>query len=94
MLIIWHVCHTAPEIATKLYPHQKQALTFMLEREAELPVSGGASLWQARYNQINEKSWYHVVTQREVSEEPRSVKGAILADDVRFYLCFFICAAV
>ncbi|KAI0689882.1 SNF2 family N-terminal domain-containing protein [Cytidiella melzeri] len=72
-----------PEIATKLYPHQKKALTFMLEREAELPITGGASLWQARFNPISkEMSWYHVVTQREVFEEPRSAKGAILADDM------------
>ncbi|KAI0094363.1 SNF2 family N-terminal domain-containing protein [Irpex rosettiformis] len=72
-----------PEVATKLYPHQKKALTFMLEREAELPITGGASLWQARFNSIaNEKSWYHVVTQREVFEEPRFSKGAILADDM------------
>ena len=75
----------APEIATKLYPHQKKALTFMLEREGELPITGGASLWQARFNAIsNDRSWYHVVTQREVFEEPRLAKGAILADDVRF----------
>ncbi len=62
----------------------------MLEREAELPITGGASLWQARYNPIsNEKSWYHVVTQREVFEEPRPAKGAILADDVRSHLSNF-----
>ncbi|KAI0347820.1 hypothetical protein BDW22DRAFT_1384725 [Trametopsis cervina] len=71
------------EIATNLYPHQKKALTFMLEREAELPISGGVSLWQERLNPIsNERSWYHVVTQREVFEEPRASKGAILADDM------------
>ena len=57
----------------------------MLEREGELPITGGASLWQARFNAIsNDRSWYHVVTQREVFEEPRLAKGAILADDVRF----------
>ena len=74
----------APEIATKLYPHQKKALTFMLEREGERPITGGSSLWQERFNPVSqERSWMHVVTQREVFEPPRAAKGAILADDVR-----------
>ena len=74
---------TAPDLGTDLYPHQKKALTFMLEREGERPMSSNSSLWQERYNPISgERSWFHVVTQREVFEEPRPTKGAILADDV------------
>jgi hypothetical protein len=30
-------------------------------------------------------SWYHLVTQQEVFEEPQEAKGAILADDVRHF---------
>ncbi|THH02609.1 hypothetical protein EW026_g285 [Hermanssonia centrifuga] len=74
-----------PEVATTLYPHQKKALTFMLERERERPGLGGkpSSLWQERLNPITrERSWYHVVTQRETFDEPHEAKGSILADDM------------
>lgn len=75
---------TAPEVATDMYPHQKKALTFMLEREGERPLTGSCSLWQERFNPISqEQSWIHVVTQREVFDPPQLAKGAILADDVR-----------
>ncbi len=58
----------------------------MLERERERPGLGGkpSSLWQERLNPITrERSWYHVVTQRETFDEPHEAKGSILADDVR-----------
>ena len=76
----------APEIATNLYPHQKKALTFMLERERERLGFGGkySSLWQPRHNPLTgQVSWYHLVTQRESLDEPHEAKGSILADDVR-----------
>ena len=67
------------EIATRLYPHQKKALTFLLDREREIPVLDSfSSLWQTR----NGTSWFNVVTQKEVNEVPKEAKGAILADDV------------
>ena len=75
----------APEVATKLYPHQKKALTFLLEREREKCTADGkfSSLWQLRTSPLSrQSSWFHIVTQREVFEEPREAKGAILADDV------------
>lgn len=73
----------APELATTLYPHQKKALTFMLERELERTGATNPSLWQERYNPISrERSWFHLITQREVFEPPPPTKGAILADDV------------
>ncbi|OBZ79354.1 putative SWI/SNF-related matrix-associated actin-dependent regulator of chromatin subfamily A member 3-like 2 [Grifola frondosa] len=73
-----------PEVATKLYPHQKKALTFLLEREQENVTSGKHnSLWQERENTLTHtRSWYHIVTQREVFERPHEAKGAILADDM------------
>jgi SWI/SNF-related matrix-associated actin-dependent regulator of chromatin subfamily A3 len=76
----------ASDVATTLYPHQKKALTFLLERERENSSSDGkfSSLWQNRVNPITgARIWYHIVTQKEVSEEPPDCKGAILADDVR-----------
>lgn len=75
----------APDVATKLYPHQKKALTFLLEREREKPGSDGkfSSLWQARTSSMSKQtSWYHVVTQSEVFKQPVEARGSILADDV------------
>ncbi|THV06005.1 hypothetical protein K435DRAFT_711955 [Dendrothele bispora CBS 962.96] len=75
----------APEIATKLYPHQKKGITFLLEREREKPDADGnfSSLWQKRENpNTGETYWYHLVTQKDSPEEPQETKGAILADDM------------
>jgi SWI/SNF-related matrix-associated actin-dependent regulator of chromatin subfamily A3 len=75
-------------VATQLYPHQKKAITFLLERERERVSAGSgfSSLWHHRYNpQSRQTTWFHVVTQNEVFEPPKESKGAILADDVRFY---------
>ncbi|KAH7930552.1 hypothetical protein BV22DRAFT_1078743 [Leucogyrophana mollusca] len=73
------------EVGTPLYPHQKKALTFLLEREREQTCSDGrySSLWQARTNPLSlQSSWFHIVTQKEVFREPQEAKGAILADDM------------
>lgn len=75
----------APEVATKLYPHQKKALTFLLEREREKPGPDGnfSSLWQPRTNPLSgQVTWFHIVTEKEVLQKPCESKGAILADDV------------
>ena len=80
-----------PEVATQLYPHQKKAITFLLEREREnvSAGSGFSSLWQQRYNPLYRRtSWFHIVTHNEVGEPPKEPKGAILADDVCFYEIF------
>ncbi|KAH8099375.1 SNF2 family N-terminal domain-containing protein [Cristinia sonorae] len=78
-------CQTPPEVATTLYPHQKKAVTFLLERERELCGRDGSysSLWQERTNPLSgQRMWTHIVTQREVYEPPDEAKGAILADDM------------
>ena len=82
------VCLTGFEIAPKLYPHQKKALTFLLDREKEQEASDGfSSLWQKRCHQLTGRTiWLNVITQKEVYEAPKEPKGAILADDVRFFL--------
>ncbi|KAF8917650.1 SNF2 family N-terminal domain-containing protein [Mucidula mucida] len=64
----------APEVATKLYPHQKKALTFLLDREKERP--SGTAFLRMR------SSWVNLVTQKEMFSEPEDSKGAILADDM------------
>lgn len=71
-----------PNVATRLYPHQKKALTFILEREQEIEAKG-SSLWQPRKDPAGRiRSWHNVVTQKEVREKPIECKGAILADDM------------
>lgn len=88
-----HICaalakcgvHTAPEIATTLYPHQRKALTFLLAREQEWESVRGKklSMWQERINPVSHQiSWVNIVTQVEVFDMPEEAKGAILADDV------------
>ena len=85
--------HIAPEVATKLYPHQLKALTFLLAREQELGESSRrqTSLWQERMNPLSHQTcWVNIVTQAEEFTRPFEAKGAILADDVRAisgYLC-------
>ncbi|KAJ7630768.1 SNF2 family N-terminal domain-containing protein [Roridomyces roridus] len=74
-----------PEVATKLYPHQKKALTFLLEREREKPGADGkfSSLWQMRTNNMTHRPcWFHTITTKEIFHEPKETKGAILADDM------------
>lgn len=77
----------ATEVATKLYPHQLKAVTFLLAREQELEGSSArrqTSLWQERVNPLSHQiSWINVVTQTEEFAKPFEAKGAILADDVR-----------
>ncbi|KIO08431.1 hypothetical protein M404DRAFT_997356 [Pisolithus tinctorius Marx 270] len=73
------------EVGTPLYPHQKKALTFLLERERERCCSDGrySSLWQPRFDShAGQQSWFHIVTQKEVFQEPVEARSAILADDM------------
>lgn len=88
----------APEVSTPLYPHQKKALTFLLEREREQASSEGhsVSLWQPRLNPFTgQTSWTHLVTQREAFSEPDEAKGAILADDVSLLVRIYaICSCL
>ncbi|KIY45784.1 hypothetical protein FISHEDRAFT_48690 [Fistulina hepatica ATCC 64428] len=75
----------SPDVATKLYPHQKKALTFLLDREREKPMDGTSfsTMWEfipRRHGQ--EKHWKHIITLDESYVEPVEAKSAILADDM------------
>jgi hypothetical protein len=77
-----------------LYPHQKKAVTFLLEREREKRCADGrySSLWQPRNDlHTGQSSWFHIVTQKEVFQEPQEAKGAILADDVSLPSTLYLC---
>lgn len=98
----WHQssqrdCFGGPDIATKLYPHQKKALTFLLEREKEIagPDGKNSSLWQLRASHhTHAKSWINLVTSKEVGTEPEECKGALLADDVRLIKHNYVCCLI
>jgi hypothetical protein len=72
-------------IKTELYPHQKQALHFMWNREQDL--SGAEEddrvdpLWKAQFRN-GRKSFIHVITGEEVQHKPKSCRGGILADEM------------
>jgi len=74
-----------PDVATKLYPHQKKALTFLLDREREKPFQDRlfSSLWRCTVDPMTGFTrWINVVTEEESHEQPKEAKSAILADDV------------
>ncbi|KAF1850690.1 SNF2 family helicase/ATPase-like protein [Cucurbitaria berberidis CBS 394.84] len=73
-------------IKTELYPHQKQALYFMVDKEQD---HTGAehddrkdSLWKPHYRDNGRKSYIHVITGEERQTKPKHSLGGILADEM------------
>lgn len=68
------------------YKHQKQALYWLAEREAERVFEdrpGNPSLWKPK--QKNGQTVYsNVITNQETKTKPPESRGGILADDVTF----------
>ncbi|GAA5859731.1 hypothetical protein JCM8547_007003 [Rhodosporidiobolus lusitaniae] len=84
-----------PIVATPLYPHQKQALSFLLDRESVVPIPptdppGGpptiVSLWKREMNLMGTRTigWKSLVSDLRMEGErgPPQARGAILADDM------------
>lgn len=73
-------------IKTELYPHQKQALYFMVDKEQDdssaVHDDRRDSLWKPQYRHNGRKSYIHVITGEETAEKPRSNFGGILADEM------------
>lgn len=80
-------------VSTKLYPHQKQALSFLLDRErlVEVPATGKAgediivSLWRRKLDTYDRPvAWMNVVADIEIkgAPPPPQASGSILADDM------------
>ncbi|KAK4057785.1 hypothetical protein OIO90_001004 [Microbotryomycetes sp. JL221] len=82
-------------VRTKLYPHQKQALSFLLDREKlqkitdRDPKGGGkptrVSLWERQQDPFGRvRGWKNLVSDLEIAGEspPPQTRGAILADDM------------
>ncbi|GAA6036158.1 hypothetical protein JCM8097_006646, partial [Rhodosporidiobolus ruineniae] len=83
-----------PIVSTPLYPHQKQALSFLLDRETPVSIPPRdlkgepptiVSLWKRMQDPFGRTTgWKSVVTEMEVKGErpPPQARGAILADDM------------
>ncbi|KAF1942220.1 hypothetical protein EJ02DRAFT_345944 [Clathrospora elynae] len=73
-------------IKTELYPHQKQALYFMVDKEQdhtdEMYDDRKDSLWKPHHRDNGRKSYIHIITGEEKAEKPKSSLGGILADEM------------
>ncbi|KAB8227019.1 SNF2 family N-terminal domain-containing protein [Aspergillus alliaceus] len=63
-----------------LYPHQGEALDFMLQRDTGL-ISDEYRLWQPK-SAGRERLYYHVITGNEQGAQPDESGGGILADEM------------
>ncbi|WWC86799.1 uncharacterized protein L201_001678 [Kwoniella dendrophila CBS 6074] len=76
-----------PLIKTNLFPHQRRALTFFLQREQDSLTDDPGSLWEGlRDDKGKVRTWKNKITGEEIrakkGERPDDSKGAILADDM------------
>ncbi|KAF2027061.1 hypothetical protein EK21DRAFT_72852 [Setomelanomma holmii] len=73
-------------IKTELYPHQKQALYFMWDKEQDHSAAEHDdrkdSLWKPHYKDNGRKSYIHVITGEENTVKPKPYRGGILADEM------------
>ncbi|EFQ91184.1 hypothetical protein CFE70_003849 [Pyrenophora teres f. teres 0-1] len=73
----------SPLITTELYPHQKQALHFMVEHEQEITEDGVEDpLWKPHFDDSGRKSYVHRITGHKVPHQPQRSLGGILADEM------------
>lgn len=73
-------------IKTELYPHQKQALYFMWDKEQDHTSAEHDerkdTLWKPKYRDNGRKSYIHVITGEETAVKPKPCRGGILADEM------------
>lgn len=80
------VFHTAPVVTTSLYPHQKQALSFLIDRETAIKIPERddpaeptmVSLWQRCSDTYGRPvGWRSLVTGDEIKgvEAPPQARG-------------------
>jgi len=73
-------------IKTELYPHQKQALYFMWDKEQDHTSTEHDdrrdSLWKPHYRDNGRKSYIHIITGEETAVKPKGCRGGILADEM------------
>lgn len=71
----WEQLEPSEIIKTPLYPHQKEALAWMIRQENsnKLPV-----FWEAQ----GDSNYFHTLTNFTSSTRPQQTRGGILADDM------------
>ncbi|KAL6704240.1 hypothetical protein ACN47E_008408 [Coniothyrium glycines] len=73
-------------IQTELYPHQKQALFFMVDKEQDHTApehdDRKDSLWKPHYRDNGRKSYIHIITGEQLPNKPPTSRGGILADEM------------
>ncbi|KAF2127800.1 hypothetical protein P153DRAFT_368349 [Dothidotthia symphoricarpi CBS 119687] len=73
-------------IKTELYPHQKQALYFMWDKEQDHTGAEDDNrkdtLWKPHFRDNGRKSYIHIITGEEVTQKPKPCRGGILADEM------------
>ncbi|TPX31376.1 hypothetical protein SmJEL517_g05298 [Synchytrium microbalum] len=73
----WDEAEPDTRLTSKLYPHQKQALRFMMDHELNEKYTN--ALWKQR---ANSEIWDHKITNENRNTPPRAMMGGILADDM------------
>lgn len=75
-------------LTSKLYKHQKMALTFMLERELSSQARQHHAILPSIWRQLSNRGVYqNLLTEEQCTSLPDESRGGILADDVRVF-CF------
>ena len=68
-------------LATEMYPHQKQALTFMLRRESGWALKAGhKDVWKEQVDPNEQVAYVNTVAGIQQSRPPREFKGGLLID--------------
>ncbi|PVH71620.1 hypothetical protein DL98DRAFT_471471 [Cadophora sp. DSE1049] len=69
-------------VRTKLFSHQKQALTFMLRREQGWQMDGQDDIWTSYVDSFGRTRYKNNVNETYQVERPPSFQGGLLADDM------------
>lgn len=68
-------------LSTQLYKHQKQALTFMLQREGGWALDGHhRDIWKAEREVTGRLTYINIVTSRRNNQPPPPFRGGLLID--------------
>ena len=76
------VTHSPPELRTKLYKHQKQALTFMLLREKgwALKNEQRKDIWKIEVDTVGRSVFQNTISGQKQVKPPKDFRGGLLID--------------
>ena len=73
--------HTPADLRTTLYKHQKQALTFMMQREEGWSLDGDhRDIWKKEYSPAGYFTYVNTITNMQQNKPPRDFRGGLLID--------------